>query len=388
MADSSFLQWPFFEDHHRRLASSLQAWAHDNLSEKDSDTGVDSRTRALVKRLGNATWLRYCVPALYGGSHQNLDVRSLCLMRETLARFSALAEFAFAMQGLGSYPIALCGAPELRAHYLPKVCSGEAIAAFALSEREAGSDVAAVQTRAERRGREYVLSGEKTWISNAGIADYYIVFARTRDEGSKGLSAFVLDAANPGLRVSETIETMAPHPLGSLELRDCIVPSDHLIGLEGEGFKIAMATLDMFRATVGAAALGFARRALDAALQRVRSRQLFGQALAEFQMTQATIAEMATAIDAAALLVYRAAWTKDTGAPRVTREASMAKMFATEAAQGVIDSALQLFGGEGVVRGSIVEALYREIRALRIYEGATEVQKLIIARQVLQNAPA
>lgn len=387
MADRSFLQWPFFEDRHRRLAGTLQAWAQDNLCAEDGTASIDVRTRALVKKLGDAAWLRYCVPAEYGGLHQNLDVRSLCLMRETLARFNALAEFAFAMQGLGGYAIALSGSPEMRAHYLPRVCTGEAIAAFALSEREAGSDVAAVQTRARLSGRHYVLSGEKTWISNAGIADYYVVFARTSDAGAKGLSAFVLDSATPGLRVSETIQTMAPHPLGSLELRDCLVTSDHLIGLEGDGFKIAMATLDMFRATVGAAALGFARRALDAALQRVRSRRLFGKTLAEFQMTQATIAEMATAIDAAALLVYRAAWIKDTGAARVTREASMAKMFATEAAQGVIDSAVQLFGGEGVVRGSVVEALYREIRALRIYEGATEVQKLIIARQVLENAP-
>ncbi|MDQ6931777.1 MAG: acyl-CoA dehydrogenase family protein [Candidatus Eremiobacteraeota bacterium] len=388
MADRSFLEWPFFEEHHRQLAGTVQSWAHENLSQDNDGVGIDSRTHALVKKLGEDKWLRYCVPALYGGIHDGLDVRSLCLIRETLARFDALAEFAFAMQGLASYPITMAGSQELNSRYLPKVCSGDAIAAFALSERDAGSDVAAIETQALLQGEKYVLNGEKTWISNAGIADYYIVFARTADIGAKGLSAFVIDAAAPGLRVTQTIETMAPHPLGTLELHDCKVARGQLLGSEGEGFKIAMATLDTFRATVGAAALGFARRALDEAVRRAQTRRLFGQALGEFQMTQATIADMATTIDAAALLVYRAAWRKDTGASRVTREASMAKMFATEAAQGVIDSSLQLFGGEGVVRGSVVEKLYREIRALRIYEGATEVQKLIIARQVFQDEPA
>ncbi|MBC5828734.1 MAG: acyl-CoA dehydrogenase family protein [Candidatus Eremiobacteraeota bacterium] len=386
MADRSFLQWPFFEDEHRHLADTVQRWALENLSHEDSNLAVDSRTQKLVRKMGAAKWLRYCVPASYGGIHDNLDVRSLCLIRETLARFDALAEFAFAMQGLGSYPITMSGSQDLRTRYLPKVGTGGAIAAFALSERDAGSDVAAIETRALLKGEGYVLNGEKTWISNAGIADYYVIFARTADIGAKGLSAFMVDATAPGLRVTQTIETMAPHPLGTLELHDCEVPRGQLLGGEGEGFKIAMTTLDTFRATVGAAALGLARRALDEALWRARSRRLFGKALADFQMTKATIADMATTIDAAALLVYRAAWRKDAGARRVTREASMAKMFATEAAQGIIDSALQLFGGEGVVRGSVVEKLYREIRALRIYEGATEVQKLIIARQIFEDA--
>ncbi len=386
MADRSFLQWPFFEDEHRHLADTVQRWALENLSHEDSNLAVDSRTQKLVRKMGAAKWLRYCVPASYGGIHDKLDVRSLCLIRETLARFDALAEFAFAMQGLGSYPITMSGSQDLRTRYLPKVGTGGAIAAFALSEREAGSDVAAIETRALLKGEGYVLNGEKTWISNAGIADYYVIFARTADIGAKGLSAFLVDATAPGLRVTQTIETMAPHPLGTLELHDCEVPRGQLLGREGEGFKIAMTTLDTFRATVGAAALGLARRALDEAVRRARSRRLFGKALADFQMTKATIADMATTIDAAALLVYRAAWRKDAGARRVTREASMAKMFATEAAQGVIDSALQLFGGEGVVRGSVVEELYREIRALRIYEGATEVQKLIIARQIFEDA--
>ena len=388
MADRSFLQWPFFEERHRLLAEQLQAWAKEHLSQNDEMADVFARTRALVNKLADGQWLRYCVPARYGGIDEHLDVRSLCLIRETVARFNGLAEFAFAMQGLASYPLALSGSQEISSRYLPKVGTGEAIAAFALSEREAGSDVAAIRTRARLSGDEYTINGEKTWISNAGIADYYVLFARTQDSGAKGLTAFVVEADTPGLRVSETIEVMAPHPLGTIELRDCKIPRAHRLGAEGEGFKIAMATLDMFRATVGAAALGFARRALEASLQRAGSRRLFGKALGEFQMTQATIADMATSIDAAALLVYRAAWTKDAGAARVTREASMAKMFATEEAQRIIDSALQLFGGEGVVSGTVVETLYREIRALRIYEGATEVQKLIIARQLLEKAPA
>ncbi|MDQ6826238.1 MAG: acyl-CoA dehydrogenase family protein [Candidatus Eremiobacteraeota bacterium] len=388
MADRSFLQWPFFEEEHRHLASDLETWARDNLTNAEHDRDLDKRATAAMRSLGNAKWLRFCIPARYGGMHDPIDVRSICLARDTLARFDPLVEFVFAMQGLGSASLSLFGSHELCSRYLPDVGAGLSMAAFAVSEREAGSDVAAIQTRAILSGDCYIINGEKAWISNAGIADYYVVFARTSEEGARGLSALVVDADTPGLRVSERIETLAPHPLGVVQLRDCAVSRKQLLGAPGEGFKIAMATLDMFRATVGAAALGFARRAMDEALARVRVRRLFGKTLAEFQMTQAKLADMATAIDAAALLVYRAAWMKDTGAQRVTREASMAKMFATEAAQEVIDSALQLFGGEGVTRGSVLEALYREIRALRIYEGATEVQKLIIARQLLERTGA
>jgi acyl-CoA dehydrogenase len=311
-------------------------------------------------------------------------VRSLCLIRETLARTSGLADFAFAMQGLGSASIALHGSAALKRHYLPKVCAGRQVAAFALSEPEGGSDVSALRTSARRDGDDYVLDGSKTWISNAGIADHYVVFARTGEApGAKGLSAFVVDAGTPGLAVSERIAIIAPHPLGMLTFANCRVPRGQLLGNPGDGFKIAMATLDIFRSTVGAAALGFARRALDEAVSRVGGREVFGKKLAEFQLTQAKLADMATEIDAAALLIYRAAWTRDRVAERVTREAAMAKMYATEAAQRVIDAAVQLHGGMGVVSGVPVERLYREIRALRIYEGTTEIQKLVIASQVL-----
>jgi acyl-CoA dehydrogenase len=324
------------------------------------------------------------VPKAYGGRFDKLDVRSLCLIRETLARTSGLADFAFAMQGLGSASIALFGSDALRQRYLPKVCAGTQIAAFALSEPEGGSDVSAMRTAARRDGDHYVLDGTKTWISNGGIAGHYVVFARTGEApGAKGLSAFVVDADAPGLSIAARIQTIAPHPLATLAFRSCRVPADHLLGKPGEGFKIAMATLDIFRSTVGAAALGFARRALDEALARVHAREAFGQKLADFQITQNRIADMAVEIDAAALLIYRAAWTRDCVADRVTREASMAKMYATEAAQRVIDAAVQLHGGLGVVSGIPVERLYREIRALRIYEGTTEIQKLVIAGQVM-----
>jgi acyl-CoA dehydrogenase len=388
MSDRSFLAWPFFDDTHRALAAALAAWTAQEVEPYAHDeSDVDALTRRFVFMLGDAGWLRYAVPRAYGGSSDRLDVRSLCLVRETLARSSGLADFAFAMQGLGSASIALYGSEALKQRYLPLVCAGEQIAAFALSEPEGGSDVSALRMSARLDGDHYVLDGSKTWISNAGIADHYVVFARTGEApGAKGLSAFVVDAATPGLMVSEKIAIIAPHPLGTLAFANCRVPRGQLLGKPGDGFKIAMATLDIFRSTVGAAALGFARRALDEAVTRVKAREAFGHKLAEFQMTQAKLADMATEIDAAALLIYRAAWTKDCVAERVTREAAMAKMYATEAAQRVIDAAVQLHGGMGVVSGVPVERLYREIRALRIYEGTTEIQKLVIANQVLAEA--
>jgi acyl-CoA dehydrogenase len=330
------------------------------------------------------------VPQAYGGLYPSFDVRSLCLARETLAYQDGLADFAFAMQGLGTGPITLFGSPDLKQRYLPPVASGEAIAAFALSEPEAGSDVAAMATTATPDGSDYVrIDGLKTWISNGGIADHYVVFVRSGEApGAKGLSAYVVDAETPGLTIENRIDVIAPHPLATLRFENCRVPLANRVGGPGEGFKIAMATLDVFRSTVGAAALGFARRALDEALNHAASRKLFGAPLAELQMTQAALADMATWVDSSALLIYRAAWTKDQGAARVTREAAMAKMHATEAAQSVIDKAVQIFGGLGVTKGVKVEELYREVRALRIYEGATEVQKIVIARELLKQLAA
>ncbi|NNG05106.1 MAG: acyl-CoA dehydrogenase [Inquilinus sp.] len=385
MADRSFLDWPFFDDGHRALAAGLEEWARAVLPADHAD--IDAACRRLVAALADGGWLDYVVPAAYGGAHPALDVRSLCLIREILARHDGLADFAFAMQGLASGPISLFGTPQQKDAVLPAVRGGTRIAAFALSEAEAGSDVAALATTARRDGDSFVIDGGKTWISNGGIADHYVVFARTAEApGAKGLSAFLVDADTAGLDVVERIAVIAPHPLATLRFEGCRVPADRLIGKPGEGFKIAMATLDVFRSTVGAAALGFARRALDEALDRAATRQLFGRPMAALQMTQARLADMATAVDASALLVYRAAWARDNGAERITREASMAKMFATEAAQQVIDSAVQIFGGLGIVSGVKVEELYREIRALRIYEGATEVQKIVIARQALDAA--
>ncbi len=384
MPDRSFLQWPFFEDRHRQLAVALDDWATaeiDPLEHGEDD--LDATCRLLVRRLGEAGWLRYCVPAAFGGASERLDVRSLCLGREVLARHSGLADFSFAMQALGSASIGLFGSSELKERYLPAVGRGERIAAFATTEPDAGSDVAAMRTAARREGESYVLDGTKTFISNAGLADQYVVFARTGGEGARGLSAFVVEADTPGLSVVERIRVVAPHPLGTLRFEGCRVPATHRLGSEGEGFKIAMATLDVLRSTVGAAALGFARRALDEAVARVQSRQAFGQPLAEFQLVQEKLADMAVDVDASALFVYRAAWTKDCVAERVTREAAMAKLYATEAAQRVVDAAVQLFGGLGVVSGVTVERLYREVRALRIYEGTSEIQKLVIARQTL-----
>lgn len=382
MADASFLGWPFFSDRHRALAEAIDRWSVANLPVAHSD--VDAACRNLVTRLGRDGFLAYTAPD--PGAPAPLDVRTLCLIRETLARHDGLADFAFAMQGLGTGPISVFGSAEQR-HWLRRTRSGEAIAAFALTEEKSGSDVADIAMTARRDGDAYILDGEKTWISNGGIADVYVVFARTgAASGAKGLSAFVVPGSTAGLSVAERLDVIAPHPLARLKFEHVRLPASALIGAPGEGFKIAMATLDIFRATVGAAALGLARRALDEAAERVRKREIFGGRLADLQMVQGYIADMAVDIDAAALLVYRAAWAKDSGAARVTREASMAKLFATERAQDVIDKSVQLHGGDGVRRGHIVERLYREIRALRIYEGASEVQKVVIARQVLSGA--
>lgn len=375
MPDASFLDWPFFEPRHRALKDELDAFAADLGPLAHDDADADATCRTLVRRLGESGLLRLSV---------ELDVRSLCLARETLAYHGGLPDFAFAMQGLGSGAVTLFGTEAQQAQLLPAVREGTAIAGFALSEPDAGSDVAALAMTARLDGNAYVLDGVKTWISNGGIADAYIVFARTGDApGARGLSAFLVDADAPGLRVAERIEVIAPHPLATLAFEGCRVPVEHLIGGSGNGFKVAMATLDVFRPTVGAAALGFARRALDEALARVASRELFGAPLADLQLVQGKLAEMALDIDAAALLVYRAAWAKDAGAARITREAAMAKLYATEAAQRVVDAAVQLHGGLGVKSGHPVERLYREVRALRIYEGASEVQQVIIARQAL-----
>jgi acyl-CoA dehydrogenase len=383
------LAWPFFDDGHRRFAAEIARFADAKLASLPHDD-IDAACRARVAALGDAGVLRAVVPAEHGGLHARLDVRTLCLARETLAFRDGLADFAFAMQGLGTGSISLYGSAEAKRRYLPPVRDGRAIAAFALSEPEAGSDVAALATRATPDGTAHMrIDGTKTWISNGGIADHYVVFARTGEgPGARGLSAFVVDADTPGLTVTERIDVIAPHPLATLRFEGCRVPLANRLGQPGEGFKVAMATLDIFRATVGAAALGFARRALHETVERAATRKLFGAPLGELQMTQAAIADSATEVDAAALLVYRAAWTKDMGAARITREAAMAKMFASEAAQRVVDRAVQLHGGLGVTKGVKVEELYREIRALRIYEGATEVQKIVIAREALRNRPA
>ncbi len=381
-----FLDLPFFDDVHRELARELQAWCVANLPTTEPED-VDKACRDLVSVLGKAGWLRYAVPGEAGGALDKLDSRALCLIRETLAYHAGLADFAFAMQGLGSGAITLYGSDELKQQYLPRVAAGDWIAAFALSEPEAGSDVAAMTTSATLDGDHYVLNGAKTWISNGGIADFYTVFARSEPiSGAKGISAFIVPADTAGLYIDERIEVIAPHPLATLRFENCRVPVNHRLGAAGEGFKVAMQTLDIFRASVAAAALGFGRRALAEALARAKHRQLFGQPLSDFQMTQATLAEMATAMESSALLTYQAAWLRDVKGAITTREAAMAKMTATESAQQVIDAAVQIFGGLGVKRGVIVERLYREIRSLRIYEGATEVQKLIIARSLLKES--
>lgn len=386
MKGTETLDWPFFEERHRGLAQEVESWAAARAFE-GGEGDVDATCRCLVSDLGAAGLLRHAVGGTdFGGAAERIDTRAICLVREILAHHSALADFAFAMQGLGSGAISLFGSAEQKARFLPRVARGEAIAAFALSEPDAGSDVAALATRARLDGSEYVLDGEKTWISNGGIANFYVVFAKSESDrpAAKGLSALLVDADAPGLEIAERIEVMAPHPLARLRFDGCRVPVTARIGEVGQGMRIALATLDVFRTSVAAAALGFARRALDESLSRSSSRRLFGQALADFQLTQAKLAQMATDLDASALLTYRAAWLRDRGRA-VTREAAMAKLHATETAQRSIDAAVQIHGGLGVVKGHPVERLYREIRALRIYEGASEVQQLIIARELLRD---
>ena len=379
MADKSFLTWPFFEDRHRDLQEALEAWCEANLPVNHAD--VDQACIDLVAKMGAGGWLQHS--AVDPDGEAPLDVRTLCLIRETLARHDGLADFAFAMQGLGTGAISLFGSSEQK-QWLHKSRKGEVLTAFALSEPKSGSDVANIETSAEADGNGYRLNGEKTWISNGGIAGLYVVFARTGEgPGAKGLSAFLVPADTEGFEVAERLDVIAPHPLARLRFEDVKLPADAMIGAPGEGFKIAMSVLDVFRSTVGAAALGFARRALDESLTRAQERELFGAPLAELQMVQGHLADMALNVDAAALLIYRAAWTKDSGAPRVSREAAMAKLFATDQAQDVIDRAVQIHGGDGVRKGHVVESLYREIRALRIYEGASDVQRTIIARQAL-----
>ena len=378
MSDTRYLDWPFFDDKHRALARELEAWAAQHVPH-DHGPDVDAECKSLVRSLGAGGWLRHAVG-------DTIDTRAICLIRETLARHSGLADFAFAMQGLGSGAISLAGTTEQKERYLPRVARGELIAAFALSEPEAGSDVAAMACAARSEGGHCVLDGEKTWISNGGIADFYVVFARTGEAaGARGISAFIVDADTPGFEIAERINVIAPHPLARLRFTNCRIPASQRVGAPGEGFKVAMRTLDVFRTSVAAAALGFARRAFDEALHRATTRKMFNQTLADFQLTQAKLAQMATTIDSSALLVYRAAWQRDQGR-NVTKEAAMAKLAATEGAQQVIDAAVQMWGGLGVVSEQPVERLYREIRELRIYEGATEVQQLIIARELLKDA--
>ncbi|HXC25762.1 MAG TPA: acyl-CoA dehydrogenase family protein [Gemmatimonadaceae bacterium] len=406
MSDTTFLGWPFFDDTHRIFAKELRGWGCEALAKAETlgdghagdetlmtaessskgRNALDSACRTLVKQLGDGGWLRHVVPKAYGGVGETLDVRTLCLARETLASFSGLADFTFAMQGLGGGPIALFGSDALKQRYLPRIATGDAIAAFAISEAQAGSDVAAMRTTARREGEGYIIDGEKTWISNAGIADHYVVFCRLEGDDPKAYIALVVDAGTAGFEVTARIDVTAPHPLGTLTFQGCRVAADAVVGRPGKGLAVALGTLDVFRSTVGAAALGLARRALDEAIRHVTTRQAFGDPLSEFQLTRTKIADMATAIDASALLIYRAAWTRDTGAERITREAAMAKWYATEAAQRVIDHAIQLLGARGVVAGAPVEQLYREIRALRIYEGTSEIQQMVIASQVFANA--
>lgn len=379
MADKSYLQWPFFDGRHADLETALDRWATEHVRGLHGHD-VDADCRRLVRLLGEGGWLRHAI----AGESQAIDTRAICLIRETLARHNGLADFAFAMQGLGSGAISLFGTAAQREHYLPRVARGDAIAAFALSEPQAGSDVAAMQCAARLDGDAYVLDGEKTWISNGGIADFYVVFARTGEApGARGISVFIVDADTPGLEIAQRIDVIAPHPLARLHFAGARVPRGQMLGAPGEGFKLAMRTLDIFRTSVAAASLGFARHAMAEGLARAASRKMFGQTLGDFQLTQAKLAQMALTIDSSALLVYRAAWLRDQG-ESVTREAAMAKWHASEGAQQVIDAAVQLYGGMGVQSGTAVEMLYREIRALRIYEGATEVQQLIVGRDLLK----
>lgn len=383
------LEWPFFNNEHRDLGRRLDQWCREQGLSSLADADVYAACRELVALLGKDGWLRYAVPSgeagELGGLYRGLDSRSLCLIRETLGRYSTLADFAFAMQGLGSGAISLAGDAMLQQRYLPQVAAGRCIAAFALSEPDAGSDVAALTCAARRDGDRYVLDGRKTWISNGGLADFYCVFTRTdKNAGARGITAFVVDADTPGLEIEETIDVMSPHPLAMLRFSGCCVPASNMLGEYNQGFKLAMRTLDVFRCSVAAAALGFARRALSEGLNHATARKMFGQTLADFQLTQAAFGDIAADIDQSALLTYRAAWVRDVAGRPSTAETAMAKMVSTESAQRIIDRVLQMFGGQGVVRNSPIERLYRDIRALRIYEGATEVQKLIIARELMR----
>jgi acyl-CoA dehydrogenase len=376
---------PFFDDAHRQLHEDLHVWSRANLHSRIHEGSVDKRCQELVKLLGDAGWLRYCVPSEYGGALPGLDSRSLCLLRQTLGYYDGLADFAFVLQGLGSGPISLFGSEHLKQKYLPHVASGKMLAAFALSEPNAGSDAAAMTTRATRTKDGYRINGVKTWISNADIADFYVVFARTENDEVDGVTAFVVDTNTPGLKVTDRFNLCAPHPIGTLTFTDCEISVSQRLNEPGKGFKVAMQNLDVFRASVGAAALGFAEAALDMGIDRSVNRQMFGSTLADQQITQAAIGDMCTEIDAATLLVYRAAWERDILQKRTTRSAAMAKMFATESAQRIIDRCVQLHGGLGVKQGHPMEMLYREIRALRIYEGATEIQQVVIARETMKN---
>jgi acyl-CoA dehydrogenase len=385
MFNPDSLRLPFFDDAHRTLHDTAHTWSAQHLTDRVHHGSVDARCQELTRLLGDAGWLRYCVPAAYGGMFEELDSRSLCLMRQTLGYYDGLADFAFVMQGLGSGPISLFGSEALKQKYLPEVARGNMLAAFALSEPDAGSDVAAMTTRATRTTSGYRINGVKTWISNADIADFYTVFARVENDEAEGVTAFVVDANTPGLAVTERFDVCAPHPIGTLTFTDCDIAVEQRIGKPGQGFKVALQNLDVFRASVGAAALGFAEAALDMGIARAASRPMFGATLADLQITQAAIGDMSTEIDAATLLVYRAAWERDILKQRTTRSAAMAKLFATESAQRIIDRCVQLHGGLGVKVGHPMEMLYREIRALRIYEGATEVQQVVIARETMKN---
>ena len=385
MFNPDALKLPFFQDSHRTLYAAIDAWSSAALTNRVHQGSVDEHCVRLTRQLGEAGWLRYCVPAQYGGALEELDSRSICLLRQTLGYYDGLADFAFVMQCLGSGPISLFGSEALKQKYLPHVASGKMLAAFALSEPDAGSDVAAMRTRATRTSEGYRLNGVKTWISNADIADFYTVFARVENDEAEGVTAFVVDANTPGLQITERFDVCAPHPIGTLTFTDCDIPIEQRIGEAGKGFKVAMQNLDVFRASVGAAALGFAEAALDMGIARALNRPMFGGLLADMQMTQAAIGDMSTEIDAAMLLIYRAAWERDVLKQRTTKSAAMAKLFATESAQRVIDRCVQLHGGLGVKVGHPMEMLYREIRALRIYEGATEVQQIIIARETIKN---
>jgi acyl-CoA dehydrogenase len=376
---------PFFDQDHVALQTRVRAWVESHLLAGHDSDDLESRARLLVQRLGAAGFLQHTVAQEFGGVREKVAARDLCILREELARGDALADTMFALQALGSYPITLAGSESQKLAYLPKVASGDAIAAFAITEPEAGSDIASLQTKATRRGDNFLLNGTKRFISNAGIADFYVVFASTApDKKAKGVSAFIVDASTPGLAVTEKTQLLSPHPIGVLEFTDCVVPESALLGAEGEGLKIAFETLDLLRCSVGAAAVGFAQRALEEAIRYSKTRRQFGRAIAEFQGIEFKLAEMATELEAARLLVYQAAWAHDCGNADAKQKSSMAKFYATEAAQRIVDQALQIHGGNGLIAGSIMERLYRDVRALRIYEGTSEIQKLVIARGLLK----